>query len=87
MRERTMADVLESTSYGMLYRIISVYGGKMIGARCRRVKGKLYVHTSDKITIEKTPESHLVPRVGDFAFCSTDKVWSLWALRRDGETN
>lgn len=85
MTERTMAEVLESTSYGTLYRIMLISGRKLIGARCRRKNGKLYVNTSDRTTIERSPTSTLVPKVGDFAFRSTDNVWSLWAIREKGK--
>jgi hypothetical protein len=78
--KRTATEVMECTSYGKLYQIIKICGNKYIAGRCRRKDNNLHLHPKERVTIEKHKPASREPRVGDFAFVSTDKVWSIFLV-------
>lgn len=78
--ERTAQEFLQTTSYGLLYRIIKICGDKMICVRYRRSKNMLYP-CGERMTLYKNAHSFKTPEVGDFCFQSTDKIWSLMTMQ------
>lgn len=83
---RTAAELLECTSYGRLYRIQKICGNKMLCLRYRRKGKALAPDLEERVTITEHKSTIRPPRVGDFAFVSTDGVWSHFAVdRRDDE--
>jgi hypothetical protein len=79
--ERTLAEVKESVRYGMLYIVMRQHGARFICLRVRTRKGVLIANKDEQVTIERTDKTHLVPEIGDFAFVSNDRTWSLWKRR------
>jgi hypothetical protein len=78
---RTWSEILESTSYGRLYVVWRIAGTRFICHRLRRKGTKLYECTGERITIERTPSSQVIPEKGDYCFVDSGGVWSLWAVR------
>jgi hypothetical protein len=84
---RTTEELLECTSYGRLYRVQKICGGKFLCMRYRRRKNTLVPDVNERITLSDHKSTIRPPRVGDFAFVSTDGVWSHFAVdRRKDET-
>jgi hypothetical protein len=82
IRQRDMKDLLESTRYGMLYKIVGCHSNKFVATRCRVIKGKLVTVPSERLTVEKTECSKLHPELEDFIYVDRGPrpTWALWKV-------
>lgn len=86
--QRTIEELYECVNFGKLYTITKVCGEKYLCCRCRRVKGKLHAYPNERVTVVRNKPSLRAPRVGDFAFVSSDNVWSIFMVDlRNDENN
>ena len=77
---RTTQELKECTSYGKLYVIKRICGSKYLCNRVRRKGDELHEYPNDRVTVVRHKPSVREPRVGDFAFVSTDGVWSIFMV-------
>jgi hypothetical protein len=80
--ERTVAEIIESTAYGKLYRIKAIHGARIIAHRVRKSKGKLYSIADERVTLEQTETCTLPIQIDDFVFKDTKNEWCLWHVEK-----